>query len=107
MEFSGLFKSYKVYKFFINKFNDFYNESKSINDIAEFIINFMEKYKKQNIRYFIVLDSITKDLIEQLKKLENIFRNTSNCFLVEIYENEGVNEKFENEVINGYNLIFI
>ena len=103
MEFSGLFKSYKVYKFFINKFNDFYNESKSIIDIAEFIINFMEKYKKQNIRYFIVLDSITKDLIEQLKKLENIVRNTSNCFLVEIYENEGINEKYDNEVINGYN----
>ena len=81
MEFSGLFKSYKVYKFFINKFNDFYNESKSIIDIAEFIIIFMEKYKKKNIRYFIVLDSITKDLIEQLKKLENNVRNTSNCFL--------------------------
>jgi len=102
-EFSGLFKSYKVYKFFINKFNDFYDESKNIIDIAEFIIIFMEKYKKQNIRYFIVLDGITKDLIEQLKKFENIVRNANNCFLVEIYENEGVNEKFENEVINGYN----
>ena len=102
-EFSGLFKSYKVYQFFINKFNDFYKESKNIIDISEFIIKFMEKYKEDNIRYFIILDGITKNLFEQLNILEKKARMASKCFLIEIFDNEGINEKVENEVINCNN----
>ena len=100
-EFSGLFKSYKVYQFFIAKFKDFYSNTKSIIDIGEFIINFFEKYKTRNIRFFIILDGITKDLIAQLNNLEDLARKVEKCFLFEIFENEGINEKFENEVINN------
>ena len=100
-EFSGLFKSYKVYKFFINKFNDFYKPSNNIIDIGVFIIDFMKKYNSKNRRYFIILDGITKDLIDQLKNLENMVRKEDECFLIELYDNEGINEKFENEIINN------
>ena len=105
LEFSGLFKSYRVYKFFINKFKDFYGKTKDIFDIAEFIINFMEKYKPNNRRYFIILDSITKDLFEKLNNLENLARQANNCFLIEIFDNEGINEKIENEIIDEKNKI--
>ena len=100
-EFSGLFKSYKVYQFFIAKFKDFYSNTKSIIDIGEFIINFFEKYKTRKIRFFIILDGITKDLITQLNNLEDFARKVDKCFLFEIFENEGINDKFENDVINN------
>ena len=101
LEFSGLFKSYKVYKFFINKFYDFYEKSKDIIDIAEFVFTFMEKYKPNKRRYFIILDSITKDLFEKLNNLEKMVRGDNRCFLIEIFDNEDINEKVEIEIING------
>ena len=101
LEFCGLFKSYKVYQFFITKFKDYYNKKSNILDIAEFIINFFEKYKTRNIRYYIILDGITKDLIDQLNILEGLATKTDICFLVKIFENKGINEKFKNEVINN------
>ena len=103
LEFSGLFKSYRVYKFFINKFNDFYDSTKDIIDISEFIIKFMNKYKTNKRRYFIILDGITKDLFEKLTNLEKIGREANKCFIIEIFDNEGINEKIEKEVIDGKN----
>ena len=61
----------------------------------------MEKYKPNKRRYFIILDSITKDLFEKLNNLEKMVRGDNRCFLIEIFDNEDINEKVEIEIING------
>ena len=63
----------------------------------------MNKYKTNKRRYFIILDGITKDLFEKLTNLEKMVRKANKCFLIEIFDNEGINEKIEKEVIDGKN----
>lgn len=102
-EFSGLFKSYRVYKLFIAKFDDFFNKNKNIIDIGEFILDFMQTYKDNDIRFFIIFDDITKELIKQLESFENKVKSDKNCYLIEIFSNNETNEIFYKEVINSEN----
>ena len=99
-EFEGLFKSYNIYKFFITKFISFYDHSKSIIQIAYFVLNFMMKYNKSNARYFIILDSLSNDLFKELEKFENDARKDNNCFIIEIYKNEKIENIFYNNIIS-------
>ena len=100
-EFSALFKSYRVFKFFINKFNDNEANFKNIIDIGIFIVNFMKKYNKENIRYFIIFDEINNKQIKQLKDFELLSQDDNNCFIIEIYNNDEINDIFEKEVMKS------
>jgi len=99
-EFEGLFKSYSIYKFFITKFMDFYDYSKNIIQIAYFVLNFMMKYNKNNARYFIILDSLSSDLFKELDEFESDARKDNNCFIIEIYKNEKIENIFYNNIIS-------
>ena len=99
-EFEGLFKSYNIYKFFITKFINFYDHSKSIIQIAYFVLNFMMNYNKSNARYFIILDSLSNDLFKELEEFERDARKDNNCFIIEIYKNEKIENIFYNNIIS-------
>ena len=100
-EFSGLFKSYRIYQFFINKFNDKFHGVKNIIDISEFIMDFMQNYNKENRRYFIILDGITNELLKQLEDFETKVKKNKNCYVVEIFSNKEMNDYFEKKVIEN------
>lgn len=92
-EFEGLFKSYRIYKLFVAQFTDFYTSYKNIIEIGEFIFKFMKKYNKK-IRYFLIFDSISFDLVDELKIFESIARKDENCFIIELFQNEKMQNIF-------------
>ena len=102
-EFEGLFKSYRVYKLFITQFNDFFAGSVDIIQIGEFILNFMRKYNRNNNRYYIVLDSISYDLLDELKCFENKARSDKNCFIIELFKNENIQNLFYDNILEQKN----
>ena len=79
---------------------DFYDYSKNIIQIAYFVLNFMMKYNKNNARYFIILDSLSSDLFKELDEFESDARKDNNCFIIEIYKNEKIENIFYNNIIS-------
>ena len=100
-EFQGLFKSYNVYKLFINKFEDFKKDLKNIIGIGHFILDFMRNYNKNFVRYFIIFDSISDDLINDLEIFEKEARKDENCFIIELFKNEKLENLFYDNVIES------
>ena len=99
-EFQGLFKSYRVYKLFISQFTEVLAFPNNIIEIGNFILQFMKKYNKYGIRYFLIFDSISQDLLEDLKIFEKDAKNDNNCFIIELFKNDKINNFFEENVIH-------
>ena len=99
-EFEGLFKSYRIYKLFISQFNDFFLFPNNIVEIGEFILQFMKQYNQYGIRYFIIFDSISYDLLDELKKFEKEARKDRNCYIIELFNNDKITNFFYENIIN-------
>ena len=91
-EFEALFKSYRFYKLFINQFDDYFNDSMNIIQIAYFVLNFMKKYNDNYVRYFIILDSIPYDLLKELNEYKSEARKDKNCYIIELFQNKNMED---------------
>ena len=100
-EFEALFKSYRFYKLFINQFDDYFNDSMNIIQIAYFVLNFMKKYNDNYVRYFIILDSVPYDLLKELNEYEREARKDKNCYIIELFQNKNMEDILYRNVIDS------
>jgi hypothetical protein len=60
----------------------------------------MMEYNKYQARYFIVLDSISSELHQELEKFEKDARKDEHCFIIEIFCNEKIENLFYSNILS-------
>lgn len=61
----------------------------------------MKKYNKYGRRYFIIFDSVSYDLLDELKKFEKEARKDSNCYIIELFKNDNITNFFCENIIHN------